>query len=276
MVESHEMFRAYLDESEERSAGLYVIGGFVARATEWPSIEKEWLSCIPAGISCFHATDCVTGNNEFEQLDIPERVKLLDRLTGILESHDVSMIGYGIDRRSYEGVAPKKKENEFLGNTYAAPLSGAMDLACQAMGNLPTPTSVFKILRDGETWERCAFFLERNEFSSSAAKLFVSMRVCQDLWFRDRIGTDQYGTKAGADAIPLLQVADLGAYLVTKHRANAPEGRISWKPYYERLQRAQRILPSVVADEHSVKTLHRLHEELKQEAAFGKHYQGDI
>jgi hypothetical protein len=276
--DGHELFRAYLDESEEHTAGLYVVGGFVAKGVEWDSIQKAWLRCLPERISCFHATDCFSGNNEFEPvyIDIPQRVALLDKLTDILVAHNVHLVGYGIDRRSYENVAPRKKQNEFLGNKYAAPLGGVIELACKAMGNLPTPTSIWKILDDGETWEQCSFFLEQNEYSKSAAKVFESMRVCRELWFRNRIGGDKYGPKTGADAIPLLQVADLGAFLVSRHRGNAAEGRISWRPYYDKLMRAGRIFPSVVADDYSVKALHKLHEELKKEAAEGKHNLDDI
>jgi hypothetical protein len=273
---SQELFRTYLDESEEHVAGLYVVGGFVAKAEVWDSFEPAWLNCLPAGVSCFHATDCFTGNNEFKGIPISQRVELLDKLTDVLVAHDVLLVGYGIDRRSYESVAPKAKNNEFLGNRYAAPLGGVVELACTAMGNPPDPTTIWEILDNGEGWECCSFFLERNEYSQSAERVIASMRVCRDLWFRDRIGPDKYGTKNGTDAIPLLQVGDLGAFLVAKHRAEAAEGRISWKSYYDKLSSAGRVYPSVVADNYSVKVLQQLHEELKQEAAQGKRYWDNI
>ena len=47
----------------------------------------------------------------------------------------------------------------------------------------------------------------------------------------------------------MLQVADLGVFLAAKHISASPEGRVSWKKYYEKLQNARRIYRMVLADE---------------------------
>lgn len=222
------LFRAYLDESEDSASGIYAVGGFVGKAKVWESIEAH-LPSLPRGVSCFHATDCFTGNREFDGVDIPERVSLLDALTDLIVGHEVWLIGYGLDSRVYKRLAPKGKDNEFLGNKYAAPFGGIVAVTCEGMGNTPDPDRLWEILRKGEDWEQCDFFIEKNEYAASANRVINSVRNCCDLWFRDRIGTDTYGTKSGHGGIPLLQVADLGAFLVTKHIANAPDGRIPYR-----------------------------------------------
>ncbi len=200
-------------------------------------------------------------------MGISERVAVLDRLTDVVGAHDVRLIGCGIDASTYRKLAPKAKQNEFLGNKYAAPFGGVVQLACECIGNVPGPEDIWEILENGEHWEQCAFFIEGNEYSASASRTIASMRNCRDLWFRNRIGTDTYGTKSGPAGIPLLQVSDLGAFLVAKHIRQPPEGKISWKKYYEKLENAGRVYRMVRADDRSLVVLHRTHEELKKEAA---------
>jgi hypothetical protein len=241
MTNHPELFRAYLDESEEEVSGIYAVGGFVAKTHEWEQLEPKWLESLPPSISHFHTTDCVTGNNEFEGTDIPARAALLDALTDLVISCGVTLIGYGIDANTYEKLAPKKMHNEFLGNKYAAPFGGVVELACLAMGNDPGPEGVWDVLEKGENWEQCAFFIEDNEYRASAARTIAGIRNSPELWWRHRVGTDHYGAKVGPSAIPLLQVADLGAYLTGRVLGNAKEGKISWKKYFEKLKTAGRV-----------------------------------
>lgn len=276
MTQKPERFRAYLDESEDSSAGVYVVGGFVGEAEVWDRLEPEWQASLPTGITSLHATDCFTGNNDFQGMSISRRMELLDKVTDIIVNHEIRLIGCSIDAKVYKTLAPKAKENEFLRNKYAAPFGEAVQLACEGMGNGPTPENVWKILDEGEHWEQCAFFIESNEYSASANRTIAEIRNSRDLWFRSRIGTETSGTKSGPGAIPLLQVADLGAFLISKHICNAPEGKISWKPMYEKLKNAGRIYRMVRADERSLKLLHQTHEELKKEAAEARSYWDDI
>src|SRR3984957_14772732 len=265
-----ELFQSYLDESEHASGAVYVVGGFVGRAPVWDKLKPEWLKCIPPQVTAFHTTDCFTGNNEFEGIDIPDRIAILDKLTDVIAANEVRLVGYGIDAKIYGSMAPNKKQNEFLANKYAAPFGGAIELACEAMGNVPGPDEVWKVQEEGETWGQCDFFIESNEYSPSAQRTIASMRNAKDLWFRSRIGKDSYGGKSGSKGIPLLQVADLGAFLAAKYISKAPEGKISWRVYYEKLCSAKRVYAMVVADEYSLKRLHEMVVWIKKEEAEGR------
>jgi len=246
------------------------------RAEVWDGLEPRWLESLPIGTTSFHATDCFTGNNAFAGSNLSNRSRLLNRLTDVIVDHDIRLVGYSIDAKTYRKLAPKAKENEFLRNKYAAPFGGVLDLACQAMGNLPTPETISTIVEHGEHWEQCAFFIESNEYSASASRTITEMRGSRDLWFRSRIGPDTYGTKSGTGAIPLLQVADFGAFLAAKYISQAPEGRIPWKEFFDRLMSAGRVYRTVQADERSLNLLHQTREELKKEAAEGRSYWDDI
>ena len=265
-----ELFQSYLDESENATGAVYAVGGFVGKAVVWDKLKPEWLKCIPPQVTAFHTTDCFTGNNEFEGIDIPDRIAILDNLTDVIAANEVQLVGYGIDAKTYVSLAPNKKQNEFLANKYAAPFGGAVELACKAMGNVPGPDEVWKVQEEGETWGRCDFLIESNEYRPSAERTIASMRNAKDLWFRSRIGKDSYGEKTGPKGIPLLQAGDMGAFLATKYISKAPEGKISWKVYYEKLRSAKRVYATVVADEYSLKRLHEMFREIQKEAAEGR------
>ena len=269
-----ELFQSYLDESENATGAIYAVGGFVGKRVVWDKLKPEWLKCIPPQVTAFHATDCFTGNNEFEGIDIPDRVAILDKLTELIAAHEVQLVGYGIDAKTYGSLAPNKKQNEFLANKYAAPFGGAVELACKAMGNVPGPDEVWKVLEEGETWGQRDFFVENNEYSPSASRTIASMRNAKDLWFRSRIGKGLYGEKTGSNGVPLLQVADLGAFLAAKYIGKAPEGRISWKVYYEKLSSAKRVYAMVVADEYSLKRRHEMFLPVRLEIVFALGPQG--
>lgn len=264
------VFQSYLDESENATGAVYAVGGFVGKKVVWDKLKPEWLKCIPPQVTAFHATDCFTGNNEFEGIDILDRIAILDKLTDLIAAHEVQLVGYGIDAKTYRSLAPNKKQNEFLANKYAAPFGGAVELACKAMGNVPGPDEVWKVQEEGETWGQCNFFIESNEYSPSAQRTIESMRNAKDLWFRRRIGKDSYGEKSGPKGVSLLQVADLGAFLAAKHISKAAEGKISWKLYYEKLRSAKRVYAMVLADEYSLKRLHEMFVEIQKEEAEGR------
>ena len=266
MHAKEESFRAYLDESEVFLSGTFAVGGFVGRTEVWHALEPDWLKCLPKAISIFHATDCFTGNGQFEGVSIQDRITLLDALTDLLGTYEVWLIGYGIDAPAYRKLAPRARENEFLRNKYAGPLGGAVQLACHCMGNTPKPANIGQILDHGENWEQCLFVIESNEYEASLRRTFVSMRHCRELWYRARIGRDLYLPKAGQNSTPLLQVADLGAFLAAKSLARAADGAIAWAPNFGKLVNANRVYQIVLADESDLQKLHGVHRQLKEES----------
>ncbi len=239
--------RAYLDESEEPEASIFAVGGFVGKATVWEQLQPKWLAALPPGVSYFHATDCFGGRGEFEPIDIPERVKILDDLTDLILEHEIFLIAGTLFVPTYKELAPKKRDNEFGGNKYTAPFEFAIERACHSMDSSPFPQDIK---------EQCAFIIERNEYSESAQRKIRQLQNNPHLWWRNRIGTDTYGTKTGPGAIPLLQVADLGAFLSAKKIAKAPQGKISWETYLQKLIDGKRFNGITHSDEKSLKIMY--------------------
>ena len=259
------LFRAYLDESEE--SPIFAVGGFVGKGETWNNFEPQWLNALPAYVEYFHATDCFGGREQWKGILIPERVALLDKLTDLILANHIFMLGHAIDAKSYKQFAPAPKVNEFLGNKYVACFGGAIELACHSMDNSPVPRDI---------GEQCAFLIERNEYSPTAAQTFVAIKNDPILWYRNRIGTDTYGDKTGDAKIPLLQVADLGAFMTAKYFSDAPDGPIPWRPYYEKLKTGRRVFHIVHTPESNLKIFKGLHETLKREAETGASYWDEV
>jgi len=264
--------KAYLDESEEKGAGIFAVGGFVGTSTAWDALEQKWSAALPTGISYFHATACFGGRDEFEQLDIPQRVELLDRLTELILEHEVFMIGGTILSPAYQELAPRRLENDFGGNRYAAAFELAVERACHSLDSSPYPRDIGK---------QCDFYIERNsQYSQSARRKIVALKNDEALWWRNRIGTDAYGTKSGSGAIPMLQVADLGAFFAAKLVSKVGDGRIAWRPYYDKLRDGHRVHGVTHGDENSLQQLYAVYRSLgvgdrdEVEGAIGRVFNG--
>jgi hypothetical protein len=182
------------------------------------------------------------------------RVALLDTLTDLIVEHEIFLIAGTIVVPVYKGFAPRRLENDFGGNKYCAAFEFAIELACHSMDNSPIPRNI---------GQQCAFLIESNEYSGSAARKIRQLRSDPNLWWRDRIGTDTYGTKGVPSAIPLLQVADLGAFLSAKAVARAPQGRTPWWPYLKNLTDGGRVFGITHGDERSLKLMHAVHRRLE-------------
>ena len=202
-------------------------------------------------------------------MECPEREALLDVLVDLIIETNVRVIAGVIDVPAYARVAPKRLENEFLGNKYAAPFGAPVEYACQFMNrpNEPFPHDV----RD-----TCAFFMEESAYKESAIRALKSIKNSPDLWWRDRIGGETFRSKKGVGVIPLPQLGDLGAFPAAKRVAKAPDGKIPWAKYFDKFYRAGRMFKVIRVDETSINKLHDLHEELNRKAAEGKDPWDDV
>ena len=96
----------------------------------------------------------------------------------------------------------------------------------------------------------CASFSSnKTNIPPSAFRMLDNIRKDEIVWLRKRIGNLTPGTKSGRLAIPLLQVADLGAFLAAKKVAAAPDGKIPWSKYYEKLEKGKRIFHIMHVDD---------------------------
>ena len=245
------IYRAYLDESDVQA--IFAVACFVGKAAAWDSLEPKWLASLPKGIRYFHATDCFGGHNDFESMDIPERIKLLDRLTDLILEHEILLVAGTIFISTYKKLAPKRLTNEFGGNQYSSAFEFAIELACHSMDNSPVPRDI---------GEQCTFVMERNQYTPSAQRKFLDLQRDDNLWWRNRIGSVTYGTKTGPGAVPLLQVADFGAFLAAKAVAKAKQGKIQWWPYLQKLTNGRRIFGITHCDDRSLKIMYAVHRAL--------------
>lgn len=71
-------------------------------------------------------------------------------------------------------------------------------------------------------------------------------------------------------------VAGADAFLAAKKVAAAPDGKIPWSKYYEKLEKGKRIFQIMHVDERSIKLLKGLDETLRREREEGKDYWDEI
>jgi hypothetical protein len=232
------LFRSYLDDSEHSATKLYGVGGFVGPVGVWDKLEQQWVAALPAGIKYFNASTCFVGSEQFtpaKGFDIPKRIELLNVLTDLVCQTDIKLICETIDSPVYMNFAPAPIENLFLGNKHAVCFEAAVMSACRDyMQPSGTPHPV-------DTGDACDIFYEASEYSDSVQRKLRNLREDESLWWRSRIGKATPGTKTGHCAIPLLQVADLGVFLGTKRIADAPDGKIPWRPHWDKLERAGKV-----------------------------------
>ena len=232
------LFKSYSDDSADRDGSTFGVGGFVGPEIAWGQLEPKWLAALPSDMDYFHATDCFSGNNQFEPSKgwkIERRKELIGNLTDLICETDIKLIGHAIDVPYYIQKAPKKIENNFLGNKYVACFDANVQNICRDYMS-PQGSSF-----PAETGDVCAFFYEESIYATSVTRHVMLLKEDKELWYRSRIGNPTSGTKTGSGAIPLLQVADLGAFLGTKHAAEAADQRIPWRPYWDKLWNAGRI-----------------------------------
>jgi len=246
--------RGYLDGSEDTDGTMFGVGGFVGNAEDWDSLQPIWLNALPVGIEFFHTTDCFSGNNQFK-LPIPIRIALLNTLTDYIIERHLQLVCHGIHVPTYHRYASRKKKiNPFGQNKYGTCFGRAVGLACESMADPGV-----------EVEAGCAFIIERDEFEETAKREFSQLlsRPKSQIWYRDRIGSETYGPKKGQNAIPLLQVADLGAFLGLKYLGRCKPGRIDWRNYYHKLKDANCIYKCTKDKAGELKAMNRVLKKLK-------------
>jgi hypothetical protein len=161
------LFRSYFDDSEDGGTRLFGVGGFVGHDDVWDELEAKWLDALPSEIEYFHATDCFSGNNQFEpKRGFPRerRVELLEQLTDLVCQTDVKLICWTIDAPIYERFAPKRIENVFLGNKYRACFENCLRSAC---ADYMQPLDERLPIDAGDL---CAIFYEESDYTESVVR----------------------------------------------------------------------------------------------------------
>jgi len=235
------MLQGYMDESADKDARIFCIGGFFGRSDEWSPLLLEWVDRIqphrlPHPIKAFHMTDCENGGGEFRDelgWDRDSRKQLIIDLIQIICRYTVGMFGMGLPIQEYEALDPvttnpsNDKGIKLGGGQYRFLLQSVMaDLAIE-MEDTAFPAH-----------EDIAFFFDRNSPHESWANiLHKEMQNCGRPWSR-RIGSLTFDSK---EKLRLLQVADVGAYECRKYIVNHifKEGRT--RKSFETLKDRHRI-----------------------------------
>lgn len=100
------VIRAFIDESGIHEGSPVVsVGGYFARPKTWKEFTRDWRMVLrPAGIECYHASDCQALRGEFEGWQPTERDALVKKLLPVIPRHSLAGIAMAIALRDYEAA----------------------------------------------------------------------------------------------------------------------------------------------------------------------------
>jgi hypothetical protein len=116
------LLTAYFDETGvHKGARLTAMSGFIAKGTDWASVEIQWLTRLNEDppefrIKVFHAVDCEHGYREFSDLSYwnrPRRDLLKADLANILACNPVSAISSGLLQADWDDVFANLASDDF-------------------------------------------------------------------------------------------------------------------------------------------------------------------
>lgn len=189
------MVIAYLDESYDNK--VLIVAGWVAEASEWTRIEREWASVVNENsIDRYHAADCSNGFGEFRDWPVKRRTGLVKRLIKILTSGSMYGACSGLKVDDYEAIVPDAAR-QIIGAPYHLCFQTCVGHIAQRAEDLPIG-------------EKIDFVLDRNQqFGGNATNLFSMMSDDRSWKHHGRLGTIAFAP--AKDFLP-LQAADLLAY----------------------------------------------------------------
>jgi Protein of unknown function (DUF3800) len=200
---------AYSDESYE-DHNDFVIGGYVAPASEWLKLEEPWRRALSDANLCeFKAHNCEQGEEEFEGRS--DRRELQDKFISLIRSIDAVGFATRIDLGAYDALydrvqtaRPKAEYRYFEAypKVFELQLQFILKYATEKYPGVEKINFVFD---------------ETNQFAGRATDLLARQRARHNLVGRERLGSVTFGVSK--DLIP-LQAADLLAYEVHRELRN--------------------------------------------------------
>jgi len=180
------MMKAFFDDTANTGQSFYGFGGFLAEEQVWTDLRETWLKRNEFhNVSKFHASA--------DPRLVPEYAEL------VLQN-EIYLIGYTIDRESYRGYAVRRHRDLFGVNEWASVAEGCMDLLLDWLESSPD--------------KKCALvFAKKKDFRGSITDMWRAIQK------RRPNGKQLVSCTVTEDQeeFPLLQVADLGAYLTCKY-----------------------------------------------------------
>ena len=101
------MIIGYFDESGTHAgAKITMIAGYVATTEVWAAISEAWASELAPlahyGIDWFHTAECLHGSKGWRHLPRAKRELLIDRLSDILATAEISAVWAGVNAEEWD------------------------------------------------------------------------------------------------------------------------------------------------------------------------------
>ncbi|MCZ6495804.1 MAG: DUF3800 domain-containing protein [Alphaproteobacteria bacterium] len=190
------VFRGYLDESGiHEGARVVSVAGYFARPKEWKRFTHDWTRVLkPAGIKCFHATDCQALEGEFKGWSADDRDELVKRLLPIIPRYAVGFARALVLDDFHEALEGRNDLKEIIEDPYKL----CFQLLLQ---------EALRQLQRNNSREKIAVFHEQNDYQGSAQRSYDFLKEHHD-------PNDNFLSLTFGDAMRFvpLQAADILAF----------------------------------------------------------------
>lgn len=195
------VIRAYLDESGiHEGSPVITVAGYFARPKQWQAFTRAWNRILkPAGIKCFHASDCQALQGEFKGWDKADRDNLVAQLLPIIPQHAGAGLAISLVLEDFENALTGREElRQYLGEPYGACFQWLI-------------STVLDTTQRAGTKEAIAVFHEQNDLQGVALRAFAYLQRRKDA--NKNLRSLTFGSK---ETYTPLQAADILAYEVGK------------------------------------------------------------
>jgi hypothetical protein len=158
LIMAYGAYGAYFDESERLEDGdPLCVAGFVFKVTAYKQFCRAWRPFLRSAlngksIKAMHMTDLVQGKKEFKGIDIPTRVKCLERAVGIVCKHALLVTGAIVDQKEFEETAGPDWPQRF-GSSYTALCGRAAQTTAEWMQEKRRFEPIVYTFESGHKWE---------------------------------------------------------------------------------------------------------------------------
>ena len=205
-----ELVEFYLDESEQESAQVLCVAGYLFDKTKCDAMSLKWSKVLKRhGLPYFHMVDCVHGNGAFSNMPKQERIDIQTQLIDLIKESAIIGFAFSVDKSRPEIFQHIHHPSGIL-SPYVMCAYG-----CLAAGRHWADGKGF----DGEI----AYIFEAGHASQIEANALMNF-LFREAGLRAEYRHGGHSFMPKDKSVP-LQAADILAYLWCKHIKDARAGR---------------------------------------------------
>jgi Protein of unknown function (DUF3800) len=196
---------AYFDESMRTEGNEPIcVGGYFFKPAAYVKFKRQWHRSVlrheDRRFAHFHMKDLCAGREQYQGLEIPARVQILDNAIEAITAHSYGVVGIHFDQAEFERVAPADWPQRF-GSIYSAACQMCLHATGRWLREWRCPMKVLYVFERGHTFQN-----EADRLLTAIGKDKAAQKQ-----FRYKNHVFEYKEKESG-----LQAADLFVWTITK------------------------------------------------------------